>query len=1082
MVGMEENGVDVRGFFSSSSSSASKGEKKRVTKKKEDDSDVSEEVAKSLASWDACRLVFKSLSRMGMTHISLASMRKAVPDIDYSVLRHVGKVCPRAVVVDDDIVVFPGLSETDRARGVGEERARRRLVKKALVKEPVVSVEECPKLVTTVKDEGDIPVEDSAAIHDGEAPLVRFLRSLTWYEDQIAHVEVVPKRQARFAQAELLQLRTQRQLYAHQATAIDAALSGKHVALCTGTASGKTLAYSLPTIQAALADNDSCVALFLFPTKALSQDQVAAFRELADGRATIAALDGDTDRVDRETISSCPPNVVVTNPDMIHHTLLHDSQYESIFSRLRYVVVDEAHVYVGAFGSHVSAILRRLRRKNDKFSYFCCSATIANPREHVSKLIGEKADELVVVDDDASPRGCKSVVIWNPPLHQNGTASIHQASKKKRQKKKVAADWRTERPAFLVADSPAPAVAPDYELLSLLHKDERSRLLDMKQSRDEMVVAMRKRRQEGGEGEGGGEEDRDYDRRKSPIYELAHLFACLVMKGVRTLAFARTRKLVELVLGYARDLLPSEAQQRVAAYRGGYVKAERRVVERGLFGGELTGVVATCALELGVDVGNLDATLHLGHPGSIASLWQQAGRAGRAEQKSIAVVVCWDSPVDQQFARCGSELLRRPVEAAALEVSNECVLRDHVLCAAAELPLDETVDKSRFGGDPVYSDCVDHLRASGKLVKVDGGGFTAHPLARQACHKAVNIRLIDPVTFEVKHTTTREIMDTVPYSRAFFELYEGAVYLHQAKPHKIVKLDLRTHEAWASPLPRCSYHTSSRNHTDVDVVSRLETTMDVVSTGVVHVTKKVWGYRKVCRRTGRMLSLHEFSLPSLEMQTRGTWIDVPPEAIEEIKGNDSMELLAGIHAMNHALLVVAPLFVCCDKNDISSEHAYPYQLRPRPSRVVVFDSRPGGLGVVDQLFRRIRPVLVHTLSLLTSCPCSSSAGCPACLHHSSCSAYNLVLDRPAAAIIAASVLRRATVTTTPPTSPSCSRTKKRGLLEEANENTPRRALRARSLKIAGAMDARRPGAFAPRAAIIQSQWVPCIPDFCPDKL
>ncbi|KAJ8613589.1 hypothetical protein CTAYLR_006167 [Chrysophaeum taylorii] len=984
--------------------------------------------SEALKAWEACRAVAVSLERMHV-ELSLEAIAKALPTEGLKracveVLKKVASSCERAVIVSDNgKVVFPPLEASRRGRG---EAARTALVREALLESrreaDDIRVTRRRRTTTTTTTTTGMPMQPCEEEGE-EAAIVRYLRSVPFYEDQIAHVEVVPRREARFAKTTTAAVPFPRPLYAHQAAAIDAALGGKHVALCTGTASGKTLAYTLPALAAARDCRAGCVALFLFPTKALAQDQVASFRktaaEVAPG-ASVACLDGDTPQADRETIRLSPPSVIVTNPDMLHFTLLPTDEWRALLRTVRYVVVDEAHVYVGIFGSHVAAVLRRLARLVEGLQFFCCSATISNPLEHAKLLLPVDDEKVVVlVDDDGSPRGEKSVVIWNPPLMP--------VKNDDDEKKKMS--WRD--PVELAAQAPADT----YYLAGA----ERERLEAMRRSRNEMVEAMAPSER--------------FARRRSSIYETAKLLAALVTQNVRTLAFARTRKLVELVLGYARDLVPDALKPRLAAYRGGYDKTERRLVEAGLFGGSLLGVVATSALELGVDVGDLDATLHLGHPGSIASLWQQAGRAGRRpESRSVAVVVCWDAPIDQTFARCGSKLLERGVEPAILDASNETVIRDHLLCAAAERPVPQ--------GCFAPKACFDHLVAKGKLVwQQKCGAYVAHPLAAKSCCSNVNLRMIDPITFSVRLSTSKAVIDAVPYSRAFFELYEGAIYLHQAKPHVVTKLDLKACEAWAKPLASCAYHTSSRNHTDVDPTKRLETWRDIVSTGCVHVTSKVWGFRKVCRKTGKTLSLHEFSLPQLEMHSRATWIDVPPQAFADID-DAGLDHRAGIHALNHAILVVAPLFVVCDVGDLATEHVHPHQHRPRPARVIVYDARPGGTGVSDKIFRRIHAVLEQTLNVLAACPCQSASGCPACLHLQSCSGHNRVLDKRAAVIIVEAILRQNHPTSPPPN------------LLHPDDTTPRRRRRAASLKTAGAMDGRR-------AVALQSTWAPCLPDFTP---
>ncbi|KAH8069432.1 hypothetical protein JL721_5995 [Aureococcus anophagefferens] len=533
---------------------------------------------------------------------------------------------------------------------------------------------------------------------------------------------------------------------------------------------------------------------------------------------------------------------------------------------------------------------------------------------------------------------------------------------------------------------------------------------------------------------GGGRQRRF--RLRSPIAECAKLFAALVEGGTRTLAFGRTRKLVELVLGYAKERLEAGRAESLAAARIAAATAREDRIERGLFGGGLAGVVATNALELGVDVGDLDATVHLGHPGSIASLWQQAGCAGRdANSTSAAIVVCWDSPIDQHFARRGGDVLKRPVEPAALQVANESVLADQLVCAAAEAPL-EARDRPFFalacgcsGGDrggaarPLVTAT---RRVDGRFAEAPGGGWAAASHAADHA-RAVSLRVVDPVTFSVK--CGGAVVDEVPYSRAFYELYEGAVYLIQAAPHLVTRLDVMTHEATVKRLGACDYitssparderatfPTSSRNHTDVDPEKVLRSNREV-RTGVVHVSSKVWGYRKVCKKTLRILSMHEFSLPNLEFTTRAT------RALDAIAAR-RLDARAGLHALNHALLALAPLFVLCDPGDVATAHVYPFQTRP-PLRAIVYDARPGGLGVAEELYHRMGALLREARTLL-ACPCGLATGCPACLHDGRrwaakeseipnfkgsdlgrrCTGHNVALDRDAARLIVDALLDR----------------------------------------------------------------------------
>ena len=815
-----------------------------------------------LFSYDDLRAVAKSLERM--RHVSLtvdnvcataraargagleARLRGALPRL--------AACCPGAVdVVDDDgggggVVVFPKLAPPP-PRGTSHEAERRHRVEHALAAEverqrqaaggawdperaaPSARAFEdraaAARAAAASRKRAEAAARDPTAFldaiaEDERSPLVRALVGQDWYEGQIAHVETVPARAATFGAlqsklpAALAAATAGRRLWSHQALAVDAALGGHHVMLATGTASGKSLAFTLPAVAAALERRER--SLFLFPTKALAQDQVASLRALLEPLGlACATLDGDTPRDDRATIAAAPPAVVVTNPDMIHATLLPGAggEWRRLLEDVTSVVVDEAHVYVGAFGTHVAAVLRRLSRAlGGAPRFFCCSATIANPREHAERLLPPGGGrDIVVVDGDGSPRGAKQVIVWNPPHKPRAEAA---AAKRPRTSRDA---WRMPAAAAdggaAAADDETAAYdsggdeteAYDSDGAKALTGEEKLRRRAAGAERRALAAAL------GGAGAGAA-----FPKRRSSIVECAKLFAALVEGGTRTLAFGRTRKLVELVLGYAKERLEAgrapELAGRVAAYRGGYRKEDRRRIERGLFGGGLAGVVATNALELGVDVGDLDATVHLGHPGSIASLWQQAGRAGRdANSTSAAIVVCWDSPIDQHFARRGGDVLARPVEPAALQVANESVLADQLVCAAAEAPL-EARDRPFFalacgcsGGDcGAYDRAVALRRADGSLREAPGGGWAAASHAADHA-RAVSLRVVDPVTFSVK--CGGAVVDEVPYSRAFYELYEGAVYLIQAAPHLVTRLDVMTHEATVKRLGACDYITSS---------------------------------------------------------------------------------------------------------------------------------------------------------------------------------------------------------------------------------------------------------------------------------
>jgi len=436
------------------------------------------------------------------------------------------------------------------------------------------------------------------------------VRQQAWYDGQIVHVEHLGRQRARYGRLqqpltrpldEALRRAGLKDFYSHQAAGINAVRAGHHVIVSTGTASGKTLVYQVPTLEALLAQRDTC-ALYLFPTKALAQDQLRALKELAAGclppsDLKVETYDGDTPPGQRARIRA-QARVVITNPDMLSLGILpNHAMWSRFFRHLKYVVVDEAHAYRGVFGSHVANVLRRLRRicahYGSQPQFICCSATVANPGEHMTRLTGV---EPVVVDQDGSPHGPRDFVLWNPPL----------------------------------IDAPS-------------------------------------------------------GTRRSANTEATHLFVELVLAGIRNITFTRSRRTAELIQLYARGVLADQAPRlmdRVRTYRAGYLPRQRREIEQGLFKGQILGVTATTALELGVDIGNLDATVLVGYPGTIASTWQQAGRAGRGEAHALSFLIGLDGPLDQYLMRHPDYLFKRSVEHALIDPSNPYILPAHLCCAA----------------------------------------------------------------------------------------------------------------------------------------------------------------------------------------------------------------------------------------------------------------------------------------------------------------------------------------------------------------------------------------------------------------
>ena len=556
---------------------------------------------------------------------------------------------------------------------------------------------------------------------------LRLLRRQPFYRDQLQHVERLPARRARYARLSAplpptldAALRTAgvERFFRHQAQAIDLVRDGQHVIVATGTASGKTLVYNVPVVEAVLLDPNAR-ALYLFPTKALAQDQLRALKELVvglpgrAGRPTLnfETYDGDTPPSARARLRR-QAAIILTNPDMLHMGILPNHHlWAEFLVNLRFVVLDEAHVYRGVFGSHLAVVMRRLRRLCEHYGssprFVCCSATIANPGDHVERLTGIRP---AVINEDGSPRGPKVFALWNPPFV-----------------------------------------------------------------------------------------DRRRTGRRSANAEAATLFAEMARHGLRNITFTKARVIAELVLRYARDALNKSDPQlnsRVAAYRAGYLANDRRQIERELFSGQLIGVTATSALELGVDVGGLDATVSVGYPGTIASFWQQAGRAGRGSEPSLAVLIGLDDPLDQYFMRHPRDLFGRPHEHALINPNNVYILGQHLPCAAHEYPL-SSADEARFG--PGFVEAMIQLE--------QGGAVTYRPeqdrwyyAGRDYPAQSVSIRSVggQPVAL-LDETKELRRLEEIDSATAPARAHPGAIYLHQGDSYLVTALDLDKGHALLRP-------------------------------------------------------------------------------------------------------------------------------------------------------------------------------------------------------------------------------------------------------------------------------------------
>lgn len=760
------------------------------------------------------------------------------------------------------------------------------------------------------------------------------IRAQSGYRGQIVHVEHLPSRPpscrepARALHERLesaLRAADLYPLYTHQAMAVDLVRSGENVAVVTGAASGKTLCYNVPVLQSILTDRTSR-ALYVFPTKALAQDQrrsLAGLVSLLPVPVRMATFDGDTPREERLRARRTA-QIVLTNPDMLHLGLLPNHRSWSRFlRRLRYVVIDEVHGYRGVFGSHVGNVLRRLRRILAGYGadpqYICCSATIANPGEHVERLVGLP---FRVVDADGAPRGRKDFALWNPPLAEESRASH------------TGADSGPARAARISANS-----------------------------------------------------------------EAAFLLSELVQRRVRTIAFARTRKLTELIYIYARQRLgASPLAQQIKPYRGGYLAEDRRQIEQELFRGELMGVVATTALELGIDIGDLEASILTGYPGSIASTWQQAGRSGRRAGMSLSFLIGLDNPLDQYFMRHPESLFGRRCENALIDPANRYVMGSHLVCAAWEAPL--SAEDGKYWGEAMRNS-LRGLEEACRLRQREGRWYPAPSLAYPA--EAVNIRSASSLSYAILDASQADRqIETVDASVALSQVHPGAVYLHYGEPYMVTELDVAGRCARVVPAD-VPYYTQAKELTDIRVVKTLqekETAGARCCLGEVEVTTTVVGFRRKMQFTEAVVGEDYLDLPPSRFDTVAVWFDIPGPALSRIE-EARLDFAGGLHAAEHACIALLPLFALCDRNDLGGVST-PFHPDTGKPQIFIYDAHPGGTGIAEKGFELMADLWRQTLQALRECPCEE--GCPGCIQSPKCGNNNEPLDKGAARIILESLL------------------------------------------------------------------------------
>ncbi len=686
------------------------------------------------------------------------------------------------------------------------------------------------------------------------------------------------------------------EFYSHQAEAISKVRAGRNVLVATPTASGKSLIYNLPVFNTLLED-PAAKALYLFPLKALARDQLKTINTmggllpdhvLAAGTRAGAVYDGDTTPYQRKKIRDNLPPVLITNPDMLHLSLLpYQDNWGHLFANLRYIILDEIHTYRGVFGSHMAWLLRRLQRTCRLYGsdpvFLLSSATIGNPKELARDLIDA---EVTVISRSGAPRPARHVALLNP--------------------------------------------------------------LD------------------------------------SASVSAAMLLQAAVHRGLRTIIYTQSRKMTELITMWTEQRL-GENKKSIASYRAGFLPEDRREIESRLVDGSLLGVISTSALELGIDIGNLDICILVGYPGSMMATWQRAGRVGRGMQESLVVLIGNEDALDQHFMRNPDDFFQRKVEPVVLNPQNSFIVKDHLVCMAAEAPL--ALDDPSFAAAD-YQNLLEELTDEGSLLQsATGNTWFA---ARKFPQRRVNLRG-GGTRYSILLGQGREMIGDIDGFRALKECHQGAIYLHRAESFLVDSLDLDGHEIQVRPI-KAPYYTRAMTAKETEIIQVLDSTTcgaTRVHFGRLRVTETITGYHKILIGTGKVIGRIPLDLPPLVFETEGLWIEIP-EWIRQESEKNLQHFMGGIHAMEHAMIGVLPLLVLCDRNDIGGI-SHPWHEQAGGAAMFIYDGHAGGVGLTRKGFSLIRQLLSQTLEIVRQCPCE--IGCPSCVHSPKCGSGNRPIDK-----------------------------------------------------------------------------------------
>jgi DEAD/DEAH box helicase domain-containing protein len=717
-------------------------------------------------------------------------------------------------------------------------------------------------------------------------------------------------------------------LYSHQSQAINYIRSGHHVVCATPTASGKTFIYNIPVLEKILSQ-PYARALYLFPLKALAQDQLKTFEQLTakipDCSASAQIYDGDTSHYQRKKIRDNPPNVLITNPEMLHLSLIpfHD-RWATFFSGLEFVVVDEVHTYRGVMGSHMAQVFRRFKRicayYGSQPTYIFCSATVSNPGQLTEGLTGLNVKDVL---DSGSPQGNRHIVFIDPIQ--------------------------------------SPANASILLLKAALHRK------------------------------------------------------------LRTIIYAQSRKMTELISLWAGQQSQAIAQ-KISAYRSGFLPEERRIIEKKLSNGELLAVISTSALELGIDIGDLDLCILVGYPGTITASLQRSGRVGRKGQTAAMIMIAGQDALDQYFMRHPDQFMHASAESAIMNPFNPDICDSHIICAASELPLH--IDEP-YVCDASMAPMIKNLLDQGKLFHSEDGQYFFS--GRKQPQRDITLRGIGN-RYQIISARDGKQRGEIDGFRAFKEAHPGAIYLHSGRTYRVDHLDIGAQIVYVTPV-HVGYYTKARDNKSTEII-RVDDTRTAWGTtvciGLLKVTDHTTGYEKWDTNSRRMLHTASLDLPPHIFETEGLWFRIPTEAKQKAE-NRYLHFMGGIHAIEHAMIGIFPLVVMADRNDLGGI-SITFHKQLGHAAVFVYDSTPGGAGLTRQAFQKIDDLLMHTLNIIKSCKCKN--GCPRCVHSPKCGSGNRPIDKDSAQFLLE------TIQQLPPSETNLEELRAKILSDEASNDQP----------------------------------------------